>query len=271
MPQSLNDTDRVTKLLNEHKITLYMLTEDNMALIDAEYILRKRDKFSETFNMFADDLSRQTMLAYLRTKLTGNPLHCAAVYRPGKCFNDLTATARGGIFVDCGAYRGDTIERFINWSGGHYKKIFGFEPDAENFVALENFVRERGYKNVTLLNCGVYDRKAVLAFDSCGNESSALSTGGTVSTAVEKIDDVVSDEVVNLIKVSFLGNELAALKGAALTIKRDKPALTVGVWVSSADLITLPQYIKSLYGGYKFYLRKHTFTTEWDFVIYATP
>ncbi len=88
-----NDNDRVTKLLNEHKITLYMLAEDNMALIDAEYILSERDKFSETFGMFADDFSRQTMLAYLRLKVSGNPLHCAAICKDGEYFNDLTATA----------------------------------------------------------------------------------------------------------------------------------------------------------------------------------
>lgn len=173
--------------------------------------------------------------------------------------------------MDCGAYRGDTIERFINWSGGHYTKIIAFEPDAENFAALENFVRERGYKNVTALNCGVYDRKAVLAFDSCGNESSALSTGGTASTAVEKIDDVVGGEPVSLIKMDVEGSELPALHGAASTITRDKPALAICAYHRAEDLITLPQYIKSLYDGYKFYLRKHTFTTEWDLVIYATP
>ncbi len=90
-----------------------MLTEDNIALIDTEYILHERDKFSETFGMFEDDLSRQTMLAYLRLKVSGNPLHCAAICKDGEYFNDLTARARGGIFVDCGAYRGDTVERFI--------------------------------------------------------------------------------------------------------------------------------------------------------------
>ena len=80
------DDNYVMQFLNKYKITMHMFNVDTIAPIDKEYILSERDKFSETFDMFADDLSRQTMLAYLRTKITGNPSYCAAVYRPGKCF-----------------------------------------------------------------------------------------------------------------------------------------------------------------------------------------
>lgn len=273
--ENLN-VNRLARFEDEHKITFYAFTVDNLAPIDKEYILNERDKFSETFDMLEDELSRQTMLAWLRTKITGNSSCCAAVYRPGIFFNDLTettfhGTVGGGFYLDCGSHRGKPIEAFVKWSGGHYKKIIAFEPDPENFAVLENFVRERGYKNVTLLNCGVYDRKGVLSFDSQGNTFSNFSSNGTESIAVEKIDDVVGDEHVSLIGMDIEGSELPALKGAAHTITRDKPALAICAYHRTEDLITLPQYIKSLYGDYKFYLRKHTRSEEYSLLLYAIP
>ena len=87
------DVNRLVKFEDEHKITFYAFTMDNLEPIDKKFILSKRDKFSEAFDMFEDDLSRQIMLTYLRLKVTGNPLHCAATYKSGEYFNDLTATA----------------------------------------------------------------------------------------------------------------------------------------------------------------------------------
>ena len=52
---------------------------------------------------------------------------------------------RGG-YVDCGAYDGDTVEKFIDWSGGNYSKIFAVEADPVNFAALEKFISEKNYK-----------------------------------------------------------------------------------------------------------------------------
>lgn len=269
------DDSRVKKLLNEYKINLFMLTADDMALIDKEYILSEREKFSETFSIFEDDFSRQTMLAYLRLKLAGNLSYNKTVYRNDEYFNDLTAAALtnavGGGYLDCGAYRGDTIEAFVRWCGDNNRKVFAFEPDHENFVALKNFVRQQGYKNVSLFNCGVWNKKAVLSFDSKGNMSSAFSSSGTESVTVEKIDDVIGEEPVSFIKMDVEGSELAALNGATKIIKRDRPVLAICAYHKKEDLITLPQFIRSLYGGYKFYLRKYVFSNEHEFVLYALP
>ena len=43
--------------------------------------------------------------------------------------------------MDCGAYVGDTIERYIWKRDGVFKKIIGFEPDKKNFLAMWNRVK----------------------------------------------------------------------------------------------------------------------------------
>ena len=260
------------RFLCDEKIIRYGLLPRSVLSSDltGDYILNERDKFSETFDMLEDDLSRETMLAYLRLEITGNQFWNAKVYRNNEYFNELTAAAIDGerCFVDCGAYRGDTVEEFIRWSGGRYKKIFAFEPDAENFNALEkNF---GGREEISLFHCGVYDRKTFLAFDSSGNMDSNFNANGAEKIPVEKIDDIVGEEPVSLIKMDIEGSELPALHGAATTIKRDKPFLAICAYHKAKDLITLPQFIKNLCNDYKFHLRKHTASSNVSLILYAT-
>lgn len=246
----------------------YTLIKDFVP-IDYEYISARMENFSETFEMFSDDLSRQTMTAYLKSKITGDPSYNFPVYDPNQYFNEVTATLSGGGYVDCGAYNGDSVEKFINWSGGNYTKIFAIEADKNNFDALEKFVREKNYRDVLTFHCGVWNERTKITFSGSNETSSAVSDFGNVTIDAEKIDDIAGDTKISFIKMDIEGSELNALRGAAETIKRDKPALAICVYHKAEDLITIPQLIKNLNANYKFYLRKHTRFAETELVLYA--
>ncbi len=171
--------------------------------------------------------------------------------------------------MDCGAYRGDTVEKFVTWSGGKYEKIFAIEADNENFLALEKFIRDKNFSNVSTFNCGVWHEKTKLTFDSTSNTSSTISESGNVTINAEKIDDLIGGESVNFIKMDIEGAELNALRGAVETIKRNVPTLAICVYHKLDDLITIPQFIKNLYGDYKFYLRKHIRVLNNELVLYG--
>lgn len=64
------------------------------------------------------------------------------------------------------------------------------------------------------------------------------------------------------------GSELMALKGAEQTIRRFKPKLAICVYHRVEDLITIPQYIKSLNPDYNLYFRKY-WPNAVDAVLYA--
>ena len=171
--------------------------------------------------------------------------------------------------MDCGAYNGDTVEKFINWCRGDYKKIYAFEADPINFAALEKFVSEKNYHDVVTFNCGVWNERTKITFNGANETSSAVSEVGNVTIDAEKIDDIVGDTKIDFIKMDIEGSELKALRGATETIKRDKPTLMICVYHKAEDLITIPQFIKNLYGDYKFYLRKHTRIAETELVLYG--
>ena len=163
------------------------------------------------------------------------------------------------------------MEEFINFVGGNYSKIFAVEPDEKNFVELKKFVREKNYKNVECLNCGVWDKKDILHFSATRDSSgSNISESGDIEIKVDAIDNFVGDSKIDFIKMDIEGSELAALHGAKKTIQNFKPVLTICAYHKKEDLITLPQFINSLNCNYKFYLRHHRHSL-YELVLYAVP
>lgn len=260
----LNEGKRVLEFWQNKNIICYTMC-NVFKYMNYDYILKNHDKFTETFEMLADDFSKKTMLAYLKVKLTGDAKYNFPVYVPNQYFNEIT---RGG-YIDCGAYTGDTVEKFITWSGGNYKKIFAIEADPDNFAKLEKFVREKNYKDVEIFNCGVWHEKTQLTFNSDGNTSSGISAEGNVKISVDTIDNIVGDENIDFIKMDIEGAELNALRGAVKTIEKNKPTLAICVYHKIEDLITIPQFIKSICGDYEFYLRKHLINSDCELVLYA--
>ena len=60
-----------------------------------------------------------------------------------------------------------------------------------------------------------------------------------------------------LIKMDIEGAELNALMGAEQTIRKHKSKLAICACHRANDLITIPQYIKSLVSEYKLFFRVH--------------
>lgn len=273
----LNNGVRSGEFLNDEKIIRYVLYATDAYELQADFVSQNKNKFEETLNLLADDLSRETLIAYLKLKISRDVSYNYKVFVANTYFNVLTngvltrKTNRGGArFLDCGAFNGDTIGKFINWSGGNYEKIFAIEANPINFAELEKFIAAKNFKNVVSINCGAWNKTATLIF-SADNADSAVSTEGKIQINADTIDNILSGEEINFIKLVVQGSELAALQGATETIKKFKPTLAICAYVRAEDLITLPQFIKNLNLGYKLYLRKHEQVTPHALILYAIP
>ena len=231
-----------------------------------DYFINNKALFEQTYNWLEDDQSKAVMEAYLEghIELTSFPMRkfwtCQCM--ENQYFSeDIVKLGNNETFVDCGAFKGDTLENF-NRRVKSFRRYYALEPDARHFSDLYKAM-EKAKGEVIHVPLGAWDKRDTLSF-STGECPSACgqiinSVGEEHNTVeVDAIDNVIANEdVVSFLKMDIEGSELKALMGARKTIVRCKPLLAICVYHKREDLITIPQYIKRLVGKYRFYLRSY--------------
>jgi len=176
--------------------------------------------------------------------------------------------AKDEVFIDCGAFVGDTVDVFIKHCPG-YGRIVAFEPDAAMFKPLQ--AKHAGTRDTILLNAGAYDREGEVFFSGSDGEGNitAENNGGATGIRVTTIDGLKLDKVT-FIKMDIEGAELNALKGAEKTILRDKPKLAICIYHSNEDMLRIAEHIHQLVPEYRLRVRHHQcFPFDSETVLYA--
>jgi FkbM family methyltransferase len=169
------------------------------------------------------------------------------------------------VFVDVGAYHGETIEQFISFQKGMFDKVYAFEMDTNNYATL----KEKDYdERVELLNYGLWNEKTECRYAS-DDSSSAIGEGDMVAQCIS-LDEAVGDGNVTFIKMDIEGAEMNALLGAEKCIKRCKPQLAICVYHKPEDIYDITALIHRWLPEHKLYIRHHSpvFT---ETVLYAIP
>lgn len=227
-------------------------------------------RLERVFGWLSDDVSKATMTGFINARMSFDPSHIAPLYTPNQYFDSgVLHLGENECFVDCGAFDGDTIARFLGAVGNRYREIVAFEPDPANFSRLERSVAARKLDHVALVEKGTWDAPGTLTFSAGSERTSGISGAGEITVAVDTIDNHFAHRHATLIKMDVEGAELASLKGAQSTILRDKPKLAICVYHKFEDLFEIPEYIKSLVPEYRLFLRCHTRFSQ-ELVLYAT-
>jgi len=248
--------------------TYFLDTPTYTPFFDYQYIVDHINEFENIYNLLQDKQSKETLVAFINSKISGEPYGLYELMDQDQYFNDLVPFGSNEVFIDCGAYNGDTILGFVNKVGKEYKKIYAFEPDDINNDILIKTVEKNNLHDIQIIKKGCWRSEAKLTFSSDGEQSTFNSNSNDIIIEVDAIDNIVQKDKVTFIKMDVEGSELDALQGAKKTIMKDKPNLAICVYHKPEDLLTIPQYILSIAPDYKFYLRHHQFIS-WETVLYA--
>lgn len=188
----------------------------------------------------------------------------------GKQYFDFYIHSSGEreVFVDCGAFDGDTSIAFANWCQGEYDKIFMFEVDRYNIELCKKHISNHELKNYTLMECGVWSKKTELKLCEGNFTSSSISDKGSVKVPVCDLDSILENEKVTFIKMDIEGAEIEAIKGAKKILARYKPRLAISVYHKPEDIIDIPLLLWEIVPEYKFCLR-HYRSSRREIVLYA--
>lgn len=175
---------------------------------------------------------------------------------------------KDGIFVDCGAYDGESSIAYSEWNK-KFKKIICFEPDELNCLKCEeNLSKAIDNNKYRIIKAGTWNKRGSLRFNAHQEEFSSVSEDGKTEIIVTTLDHELMGERVTFIKMDIEGSEKETLEGAETVIRQNKPTLAISVYHKPEDIFEIPAYLLKLVPTYKFYLRHYTLR-EWDTVLYA--
>lgn len=235
--------------------------------IDRAYLEAHEEQFGRVRELLGDELSRKTYDAFINAKL-GDRDGLYEVRRKDQYFpRELVQLSENEVFVDGGAYTGDTLLAFIRKSENKYSRCYAFEPEPGNAARLLALAGRQAFHDVSIIAKGLWSKADTLRFAAAeGETGSGIAEGGSASIEADTIDNLAPD--ATFIKLDVEGAELEALRGAAETIKRNRPKLAVCLYHKPGDLFEIPLFIKTLAPEYRFYLRQHQPVTC-ELVLYA--
>ncbi|MCI8780272.1 MAG: FkbM family methyltransferase [Lachnospiraceae bacterium] len=225
--------------------------------LGAKFFLSQKSKFENALSLFEDKLSKEIFIAYLNTRINKNYKYMLPFNGCKTYFNnEIFTLSNDEVYIDCGAYNGDSVKSFLKNVNNKYKKIYAIEPDKKNFKKIEKFVSDNRIENITLMNKGVWKESAKLGFSDDGEQEGSITEEYTDNfIEVVSLDNTISSEKPTFIKFSVQGSEEDALLGTQNIIKNCHPKLAITIFMKPDALIKIPQIIKSINPHYKLYLR----------------
>ena len=219
--------------------------------------------------VLVDRRSQQVLRAVLMAMLTGDQAYCRAVCEPDQyfCLPDFCGP-QPEIYVDAGAFDGDSVQAFLTAHHGVVSKIHAFEPGPTQFAALkvraERLATQWQLKpgSLELINAGLGDVDTGARGDSGNGPLTSFAIGhdaGANGVAVEivSLDRHLNGGPLSFLKADVEGMELALLRGAQATIRRHRPKIAVCAYHYPTDIPELARSLGELVPDYRFALRHH--------------
>jgi len=216
-----------------------------------------------------DERSREVLRAILVSMLTGDRRFCEVVYEKDQyfCLPRFCGWANE-IYVDAGAFVGDSLERFMWTHNGLFRNLYAFEPGLRQFTALRARVERLkaewalNGESIVLMNAGLGEHNGPSQTRSGGSLTS-LAIGDSPDAEsqpvmVLNLDNFLKGQPVTFLKADVEGMEMALLKGARSTIQRHKPKISICAYHYPADIPAISLYLRELVPDYRFSLRHHS-------------
>jgi FkbM family methyltransferase len=226
---------------------------------DPESLAKHPSQWLDLFDSFDDEGSQQQLVAHLEFRMTGDydilPPDSQENYFPPFLASRLGAHS---VFVDCGAFDGDTIAHFFKVTSGKFSRVVGFEPDATSFQSLTHYVeglRPEIAAKISLHCAGVGRTNERKPFDATSAMGSSFSGEGNSLVDIVRLDDVLREAVPSYLKMDVEGAEIEALQGARETLRAHRPTLAICSYHRPRDLWEIPAVIKSICPDYQIYFR----------------
>lgn len=258
--------DSIKTLSARHRVIMPSVPVYGNNIFNKDFLSAHIGEIENSYSLLADEKSRQVFESIIKFQFTGELDYCFSC-ESDKCESfEILNLGENESFLDLGAYRGDTVEEFLQYAKS-YEKIVAVEPDKRTFKKLATNCEK--LQCFTALNNGIWSENCTLNFD--GNKG----RGANASTDGEEISAICVDHITDnygkftYINIDVEGAEKEMLQGAKRTLQQQKPKLCMAAYHRSEDIFSLANEINCINPDYRIYLRHHPHISFWDTNLYC--
>ncbi|MCL2634247.1 MAG: FkbM family methyltransferase [Oscillospiraceae bacterium] len=241
-------------------------------IYDVNYVEKHGEKLSKARGLLSDEKSRHVFDNWLEYRLSGRIDILEEIATPRDEDLSLLNLKDNELFIDAGAFKGDTVDEFLKHTNSKFNKIIAIEPDAKNYIWLKRRFYAYGIGLFLPVNAAAWNTDGTVNFSAkTGRAGSLTGTGRQIEIASVKIDTLCIDEnsKPTFIKIDTEGSEAKVIEGAKNVISRHKPKLLISLYHRPEDMYELPILLNSINPKYKMYLRKTRCLPGWEFNLFA--
>ena len=186
----------------------------------------------------------------------------------------VPAYLRDRDIIDAGACWGDSTLVFREYSP---RRVCAFEPSPKNAAIMAKILARNKITaaEVQLEQLGLGESTATMMMSEARQLSANHESADDIAVPMTTVDEYATKNhlQVGLIKADVEGMALDLVKGAAGTILRDRPILSIAIYHSAEEFFGVYEYLRSLDANYRFLIRalSDSVLCEGETVLLAYP
>lgn len=243
------------------------------------------DRARNVCEFLSDEESKRVYNEIIKKRYRGIADYSDIRSKEGYFPRDIFELSDREIYVDCGAFNGDTIKEFIDVVDGNFRHIVAYEADPYNYKKIqESLIYFLNKEKVSLFNLAVSSSEKEIQLcagidassyckelddDSFAPRNIEYQTINIGSVCLDKHIGDNTERYPTIIKMDIEGCEVDAIKGAQKLIKEHKPKLAICIYHKEMDFVDIPELIHELVPEYRLFIR-HQSMLYFDTILYAT-
>lgn len=267
--------ENIKNISQNHKVLVPSVQVCGTDIFDEAFAKAHGEELKKAYSLIEDGFSKEVYKNYAEFLYTGEIHYLEAIETPeNEAYESILQLQKDETFIDIGAFKGDTVEKFLEYTNGSYKNIVAVEPDKKTFNKL--LKNCESLDNFKPLNVAVTDVDGTSLFSSGGGRQSSVLgvvTKGVAdcdtSVATMSLKSVCEGVTPTFIKIDSEGYEQQILEGGKEVLKKYKPKMNIAAYHKNEDIFKLPILLKEINPDYKIYLRHHPYIPGWDTIFYV--
>ena len=242
---------------------------------DRNFYNANYEKIKSAYSLLKDEKSKKLFCSVINYKLSGKMEYLLTdTVDKGELYALLNSRKDIKRIIDGGAYNGDTVLEAVEYFPS-LQSALAIEPDSKNFSRFLKKTKDLKGVGIKAVNAALWSMCDMGAFSSSGNRNSSVNSTASFEHKSSEIKlitvDSLNEKAVDYIKYDVEGAEKEALVGSYKTLMTERPVLLVSVYHRSADIFSLPIYLKENFSFYDFYLRRLPCLPAWELDLIAIP